>query len=355
MLSKIRTGIIGQTGRGGFGHKLHEGFAQCDRFEIIAVADDHESVVDTQTRLGAKRAYRSYEKMLADESLDAVVVAPRFVDHHEEMVLAALGAGAHVYCEKPLARSLAECDKMIRAAELAGLRLAVGLPAAHESRFTRLLEIIRRGELGEVVSLRGVCKWDARGGGEDALVLGVHFADLIRRIVGQPQAAWGRVRDLGSATAVTREGGEGIGPVAGECFDGFYSIDGLVASLHSYRADVMDRDLQPYGLEIVGTRGAIFYRAPYADGSVWHSPIPYARPGVESWNLVEEKVSPYAEYHAAGAIDFADSIVDQRAPKCSGEDGRAALEMIHAIYLSSASGEAVPLPLTQRAHPLETR
>jgi predicted dehydrogenase len=87
----------------------------------------------------AARTYADYREMLAREALDLVVVAPRYVAAHEEMLLAAAESGAQIYCEKPLVRTPAEADRVLAAAEAAGVRIAV----AHISRVFSVLPRLR--------------------------------------------------------------------------------------------------------------------------------------------------------------------------------------------------------------------
>lgn len=353
----LRVGVIGRTGAGGYGHQLDLAFTADARARIVAVADsDEQGRTGCLRRTGAARGYPDHERMLDGERLDIVVVAPRQLDCHEEMVLAALRHGAHVYCEKPIAQSLDQADRMVRAARDAGRLLGVALPAAHEPRFAAVRAMLAGGELGDLLQLRGVCKWDHRGGGEDFLILGVHFADLIRRLAGDALSCSAQVsrqgRPITRADAV--DGGERCGPVAGDrVWASYETRDGVVATIESWRAGIEDRTAQPYRLEVHGTRGIALLRAPYADHSLWVCDGPVHRPGASRWRQVPTAAVPaYGDYHRLAATDFLDAVRDGRPPRCSGQDGRAALEMIHAAYWSQLEGRRVGLPLARRVHPL---
>lgn len=121
-----------------------------DKVEVTAVADlSEERAEDVRRRAGAERGYTDYRELLSDPDVDAVAVntPPRF---HEEMVLDSLGAGKHVLCEKPLARSVEGCVHIGDAQESSGL---VVLPV-HNYAFTPCLEtalgVMRSGEIGGV-------------------------------------------------------------------------------------------------------------------------------------------------------------------------------------------------------------
>ena len=108
-----RAGAIGHTGAGGFGHGLHRAFRAVAGVEMIAVADpDPAGRARAQAEAEALRGYADYRDMLAREELDLVSVGPRWLDQRLEMVLACIDAGCHVYCEKPLAISLEDGDRM---------------------------------------------------------------------------------------------------------------------------------------------------------------------------------------------------------------------------------------------------
>src|SRR5690606_26079245 len=103
-------------------------------------------------------------EMLDREQLDLVGVAPRWPDCHREMIVAAAEHGAHVYCEKPLAPTVADADAILAACARAGVRVAV----AHQSRVlpaTRQVRtLLAEGAIGRLRLIRGYGKCDRRGG-----------------------------------------------------------------------------------------------------------------------------------------------------------------------------------------------
>src|SRR5579884_1556434 len=118
---RFRTAIIGHTGAGDYGHNLDEACGSLSELDVVAVADpDPIGRERAAVRSGAARTYGSYEDMLAREKPELAIVAPRNVDGHEAMLLAAIRAGAHAYCEKPLVRTPAEADRVLTAANAAG-------------------------------------------------------------------------------------------------------------------------------------------------------------------------------------------------------------------------------------------
>ena len=150
-----RFGVIGIKGAG----KGHIGAVQAlateGRAQLAAICDIDESAAkraaDAASGGGRPTPYRHYQEMLSREQLDVVCIAtPHYL--HAPMTIAALEAGAHVLCEKPIAISVSEADRMIEAARKAGKQFAVG----HQGRFSPSAVAAKRlvgpeGETGELV------------------------------------------------------------------------------------------------------------------------------------------------------------------------------------------------------------
>src|SRR5262245_1036161 len=107
-MKKYRIAVIGRTGRGNYGHGLDVVWKEIDNVEIVAVADpDEKGRAAAVKRLGAKNAYADFRTMLEKEKPNIVSVADRHLDMHRDMVVACAQAGASVFLEKPMARTLA--------------------------------------------------------------------------------------------------------------------------------------------------------------------------------------------------------------------------------------------------------
>src|SRR4051812_46678738 len=218
-MKKYRVAVIGRTGRGAYGHGLDVVWKEFDNVEIVAVADpDEKGRAAAAKRLGAANAYAEYEKMPQKEKPQIVSVADRFLDEHCNMVVACANAGASVFLEKPMARTLAEADEMVEACEKHHVKLAIAHQTRHSPRIKRVQELLKSGRLGDILEVRGRGKEDKRGGGEDMMVLGTHIFDLMRFLVGDASWCFARVLDSGKpiTKARVRPGGEGMGPIAGD-------------------------------------------------------------------------------------------------------------------------------------------
>src|SRR6185295_11800362 len=161
----LKAAVIGHTGHGNFGHGLDVIFNDRPGVEVVALSDpDATGRAAAQKRARAGRTYADYREMLEKERPNLVSVAPRWTVQHHAMVSAALAVGAHVFCEKPFTRTLAEADELLALAERAGRRIVV----AHQSRVApSTLELKRSldaGLIGELLEIRGWGKQDKRAG-----------------------------------------------------------------------------------------------------------------------------------------------------------------------------------------------
>ena len=362
---KLRAAVIGHTGRGHYGHGLDVIFAGRADVEVVAVADpDEKGRAAAQRRCGARRAYADYREMLGRERPHLVSVAPRTTGERRDMLLAAVDAGAHVFGEKPFVRAPADADAVLAAAEGKGLRIAV----AHQMRLAPAVVHLKRrldaGLIGELVEMRAWGKQDARAGGEDLLVLGVHLFDLMRLFAASdPQWCTARVLQNGrdAAVADARPAGEDIGPVLGDAIDAQFAFDRGVTGTFTSRAKLKDY-AGHWGIELIGSRGAARILA-----DIWPRVL-VAAPG--KWDDAgrTDHWRPLADDPAAGATpeqrgtaaanarvvdDWLAAIAQKRDPACSGRNAAWAVEMATAVWQAGLRGARVKFPLESRAHPLQ--
>lgn len=110
-----------------------------DRFAVAALAEPSTAVRERlRARFGIRRGFADWRSMLDDEPLDAVLVASPAATH-VEVVLAALERGLHVFCEKPLAITVSDVDRIVAARERAGRVVQVGYMKRHDPAFRRAL------------------------------------------------------------------------------------------------------------------------------------------------------------------------------------------------------------------------
>lgn len=144
-------------GCGRHGRGLARTFAALPGVQVAAAADVAPEAAQAAAAEYDARAL-TVEQALADDELDALLVATPNAAH-QEIVLAACRAGKHIYCEKPMALTVEDCDSMIEAARARGVKLQVG----HMQRFfpllARVAERLRAGLIGRPLAL-GMCRRD---------------------------------------------------------------------------------------------------------------------------------------------------------------------------------------------------
>lgn len=152
MKSKLNVGIVG-TGTIAKSHMKE--LAACAEAEVVAAADVSRDALEAFTaEFNIKHSFNDYQKLLAMESLDAVIIStPPFA--HCEVAVAAAGAGKHVLCEKPMCMNLAQAKQMVDAADKAGIKFAVCHGRSRVGpRAQKAREIIQEGKLGRLYHVR---------------------------------------------------------------------------------------------------------------------------------------------------------------------------------------------------------
>ncbi len=365
--------VIGSTGKGGYGHRLDTAF-DIDDVELVAIADhDPEGLADAGERLGVSRLYRDYQQMLETEKPDFVSIAPSWVTERVPMIEAAAAAGCHIYCEKPVAGSLAEVDAIVAACQNAKVKMAV----AHQWRamlpVQKIIEDVKAGTFGKLLRVRTRPKDDSRGGGEELLLHGTHLFDLMMAFAGEPRWASGHVtlNDRDATTDDTGQGNAPVGPIIGDSISAIFGFDNGVRGFFDSTAGLAipgeSNFDNLYGLSLECERASLELREP---GDVYIYPVPRVLPDLQ--NLVWERVW-LPEWHErpehapdllrknwlsignkALAWDLIDAAETDREPLSSIRMVRFVNEMVQGVYSSHLrSSRRITIPLAERAHPLD--
>ena len=353
---KFRAGAIGRTGKGNYGHGLHLSYQGIDDVEFVSIADEDETGrKKAAEQTGALRTYADYREMLKNEDLDIVSVCPRWVDCHEDMILACVEAGCHIYCEKPLAMTPVSADRIVAASDRARCKIAVAHQGVYLPQIQAVKKLIAQGRIGTLQSMVACGKQDHRGGGEDMMVLGIHLFNMMRFFAGDP--AWIFAHVSANGTDMTpkdvREAREPIGPIAG---DGVISVLGFgngVIGQFASRANQPGNG-QGYGLILIGERGRIGMSGNTDSVAICNREVWAPWQGGYDWVPLNV---PTASLHEAGnrlaIVDLINAVKNDREPLSSARDARWALDMIWGAYASQISGAREVLPLVNRDHPLE--
>jgi predicted dehydrogenase len=151
----LQVGIIGASAERGWAKISHVPAVQgLAGLELGAVATrDQPSAERAAQAFGARAAYADPWQLFADPSIDIVTVAVN-VPAHRDLLLGAVAAGKHIYCEYPLGRGRAESEALAEAARAAGIHVAIGLQTRSNPAVRKARELIASGAVGRVLGAR---------------------------------------------------------------------------------------------------------------------------------------------------------------------------------------------------------
>ncbi|MEK3882603.1 Gfo/Idh/MocA family oxidoreductase [Paenibacillus sp. PL2-23] len=184
---------IAIIGCGGIANGKHmPALKKLDNIQMIAFCDiveDKAITAANQYGVEGAKVYTNYKELLSDSSIDIVhVCTPN--DSHAEIAIAALEAGKHVMCEKPMAKTAEEAQQMVDAVKRTGKKLTIGYNNRFRSDSQHLKKICESGELGEIymakahaIRRRAVPTWgvfldEEKQGGGPLIDIGTHALDL---------------------------------------------------------------------------------------------------------------------------------------------------------------------------------
>ena len=147
----VRWGVLSTAN---INRKVVPGTQAADRCEVVAIGSrDLSRAKAAATEFGIARAYGSYEEVLADPEVDAVY-NPLPNDLHEPWTLAAAEAGKHVLCEKPLAMTAGEAERMIAACDAAGVLLMEAFMYRLHPTWEHVRELVTSGRIGDLTAVQ---------------------------------------------------------------------------------------------------------------------------------------------------------------------------------------------------------
>ena len=322
----------GAQGATGFGmaHWHAQGYKQSGQAEFIALSDiSEENARAFADEHGGERIYADYNEMLQNEALDMVSIAT-WPHLHAPMVLAAAQSGVRaIHCEKPVATSWADAQKMVEVCRDKGVQLTFNHQRRFNEPFRRARELVRDGEIGELLRIEAKCG--------DLFDWGTHWFDMMFFYNAETPADW-------VLAAVDWRGGQKIFgvPLEGQalCQVKFHNdVRGLLVSGYQNRLEASNR--------LVGTQGTI-----EVDGAqtlrMWNR-------GHEDWREIPVSQGIHAVETAIpdGIADAIEALQSGREPELSAAKALRASELIFACYESARRGERVDLPLESAVSPFE--
>ena len=226
---------VGLIGAGGVGTKRAAVASRHPETELALVCDVNREAAERLAREHGAPVADSWQDVVADAGVDVVVVATTH-DALAPISTAALAAGKHVLCEKPVGRTPAEVRQVVAAAEHTGACLKAGYNHRYHPAIVKVREVWEQGLIGPVTFIRGryghggrrgyESEWRGRpekAGGGEMLDQGAHLVDL---------SAW-FLGDFDSVTGFLATQVWDIAPLEDNAFGLFRTAAGQVASLHA--------------------------------------------------------------------------------------------------------------------------
>ncbi|MHB8626178.1 MAG: Gfo/Idh/MocA family protein [Aggregatilineales bacterium] len=328
---------IGLVGAGAFGEFCLAAFAELKEVRIAAVGDTDFARAQTLAACYNAAAYPTLDLLLADPNVSIVALnTPPYL--HAPQGLAALNAGKHLFCEKPLALTVADGEEMIQVARKRGLQLTVDYVMRHNMSWATAATLARSGVLGKLRHMdlanhaNGLSLpathwfWDESKSGGIWIEHGVHFFDAFGWVSGQP----GKVS---SAVAYKRADGkidrvEGLfyyGDVAAHCYHAFDQsgqTEQTTVRLTFERGYVTLREWVPTALELQTA-------VPRADWECLLPPVEYSQlPDgqlLAKASASEGKAVLYRQSIQAGMRQLANAIREGSPLVVTGENGLESL------------------------------
>jgi len=338
-IMKIGMGLIGA---GGWGAMHARTYASTKDVILRGVADtDSARARDLANRYGAA-AYTDYRDLLKNDAIDAVaIVTPDFA--HEDPALAAAAAGKHILAEKPLAMSVEACERIVKAAEQAGVKLMVDFHARWSPPLYKAYEAIRNGEIGtpqhvyyrlnDRISVpTEMLSWAAKS--TVMWFIGSHTIDTVRWLLGD---------EVRRVYAVSRTG---ILQAQGIDTPDYYQAtlefrSGATALIeNSWILPNTAPNLVDVKCELVGSSGAIYIDASHNRALEKYTEDGGGYPDI----LVMPTIYGQQQGFAAESIrHFIDCVRGNREPIVTGRDGLEVTKVICAIEDSVRTQQPVEL------------
>ena len=300
--------------------------------EIAALlSSDAARGADYAAKHGIDVSHTNLDELLANEAIDAVYISTTNEKHYPQ-ALAAIAAGKHVICEKPLAMTLDEARRMVVAAANKGVTFATNHHLRSAGSHLVIRDMIRAGRIGDILSLRvfhavrlprHLQGWrinDASAGGGVIPDITVHDADTVHFYLGEEPAE-----------VVAKAGVSGMGQGVEDSVMSVWSMpSGIMVQSH-------DSFTHPHalsGIEAHGTGGSIYGRGIMTQRPVGEITI------VDDSGSRQVEFSTHNLYECAVSA-FADAVGGNGCPAANGEDGIKSLAVALAVREAALQGRSV--------------
>ena len=322
------------------------GMLPSKKVRILAVQDINRDLAKKVADKYRVNAFHTGEdELLKNDEIEALYIGSP-VDAHFEQVLKSADAGKHVLCEKPLARTVRETERMIEHCEKKGVTLQVGFMMRYHGYHLKAKEMIERGRLGQAVMGRaqltcwyppteGAWRQDPkRGGGGSLMDMAIHSVDILRYMFGE-------VREVMSFNGTVTHGYpvEDSGVILLRFDNGAYGVCDSFFNVPDEAAKGV--------LELYGTRGSLI-----AEGTISQvaggKMVAYLSKQEKGYDARQEREGIKPEevkaelknMYLAEVEDFIDAVENRRKPMNSGQEALKNFQIIQAAYRSQRTGKS---------------
>ena len=315
---------------------------------LVAAYDDNETRGKAVCDRNGMRYSPHVEDVLRDSSVEAVIVGSE-TSRHAELCVAAAEAGKHILCQKPMALSVEDADRMIGAAAKAGVSLGIAFQMRHDPVNIRMREIVQSGALGDIAVVRrrhcigvllspefvnGPTNWHIKAEYNMGMFMddATHPADWFHWMLGKPASVIAEIDNVITDVAPDDTGVAVYRFGKGEM--------GLL-----FNSSVISAGENT--TEIYGSKGVLIQN--YGDAPSCNTPhcpdgphLKWFRYGAPDWEVVDVPViRDHGERIRAVPRPWVDSLLDGTPPTATGEDGRVAVRMVLGAYQSAREGRRV--------------
>jgi predicted dehydrogenase len=322
-----------------------------DDVRLIRCWDDDRDRGEKAAQAYSMKYTPYLEDILEDPQIQAVIVTCE-TNRHAEMVVASAEAGKHILCQKPMALSLTDCDRMILAVEQAGVHFSMAYQMRHDPSNIMIKELVSSGKLGKISLLRrrhcipvlfsddfvnGPTRWHIDPVKNMGMFMddASHATDFIHWVMGMPVSVMAEI-DNTITTVAPDDTGVAI----------YRFASGAMAVLLNSSVTLAGENTT----EVYGDQGVLVQN--YDDLVSTHL-APEGAPALKLYTREEPHwqdlgvsiPAHHGERISAVPRAFIDSLVHESPPSVTAYDGRASVEMVLGAYQSSREGRRIHFPL----------
>src|SRR5579871_2171015 len=315
---RLRVGIIG-AGRIGRVHAETVAFRLPEAVPAAIADINRQAAEDVAARCGIPRVAASAAEIIADSSIEAVLICSS-TDTHADLICQAAQAGKHIFCEKPIDLTLAKIDTALAAANKAGIKLQIGFNRRFDPNFARVRQAVASGEIGQPRLLHIISRDPApppisyiRVSGGMFLDMTIHDFDMARFLIGD------------EVEEIFVSGGVMVDPeicAAGDVDTAVILLrfrNGVIGMIDNCRQAAYGYDQR---VEILGSIGKIATENRYPNQAEVSTGIAVRKD--LPLNFFMER---YLESFATELRGFVEAVIHDRPTAVNGDDGRIAVVM----------------------------